>query len=332
MAAASATRSKIGPRDPIDVRLNDFCEKKGSRMKKHSFGLQSLLPLLLLWIVAFSMNHRLLAVEGEVFLLWEQGAPGALGQEPKDKPQVTLHRLPGVERAPLLIICPGGGYGGLAMDHEGHQIVAWALENGMSALLCEYRHRGKGYGHPAPLQDTQRAIRLARSRADQWNIDPAKIGILGFSAGGHLVSTVITHFDGGDPASADPVARTSSRPDFAILCYPVIAFDQPFTHGGSQKNLLGENPDPALVASLSSERQVKTDTPPTFLFHTQEDKPVPPQNSLVFFQAMVEKGVPGELHLFEKGPHGVGLAKSIPGTGEWPNLCLKWLRSRGIVK
>jgi hypothetical protein len=142
MAAASVTRSKIGPRDPIDVRLNDFCEKKGSTMKKHSFGLQSLLPLLLFWIVAFSMNHRLLAVEGEVFLLWEQGAPGALGQEPKDKPQVTLHRLPGVERAPLLIICPGGGYGGLAMDHEGHQIVAWALSPPSSPIsMLEIRLR-----------------------------------------------------------------------------------------------------------------------------------------------------------------------------------------------
>ncbi|MFN5949373.1 MAG: alpha/beta hydrolase, partial [Pirellulaceae bacterium] len=185
-------------------------------MRIQLFGLRLLLALLL-WMAAASFGNRLLAAEGEVFLLWERGAPGALGEEPKDKPQVTLHRLPGVDRAPLLIICPGGGYGGLAMDHEGHQIVAWALENGMSALLCEYRHRGKGYGHPAPLQDAQRAIRLARTRADQWNIDPAKIGILGFSAGGHLVSTVITHFDAGDSASADPIARSSSRPDFAIL-------------------------------------------------------------------------------------------------------------------
>lgn len=262
--------------------------------------------------------------------LWPQGAPGALGQEAKDKPTLIIY-LPEKSTGVGVVICPGGGYGHLAMDHEGHQIGRWLNEHGIAGFICDYRHRGKGYGHPAPLDDAQRAIRTVRHRAQEFAVDPAKIGILGFSAGGHLTSTAVTHFDNGQSSSADPIQRMSCRPDFGILCYPVIAFNQPFSHKGSLRNLLGEQADAALVASLSNEKQVTKDTPPCFLWHTQEDKGVPPENSLVFYQALVANKIPAELHVYEKGRHGLGLAKDTPGTSAWPNACLAWLQGRGIV-
>ena len=270
------------------------------------------------------------AAEPKTELLWPEGAPGALGDEAKDKPTLIIY-LPEKPTGAAIVICPGGGYGGLAMDHEGHQIGRWLNENGIAGFICDYRHRGKGYGHPAPLQDAQRAIRTVRSRAKEFSVQPDKIGILGFSAGGHLTSTVVTHFDAGDPAASDPVMKASSRPDFGVLCYPVVAFDQPFTHKGSQKNLLGENAPAELVTSLSNETQVTDETPPCFVWHTWEDKGVPPENSLVFYSALVAHKVPGELHIYEKGRHGVGLAADIPGTSEWPAACLAWLKNRGVL-
>ncbi len=268
--------------------------------------------------------------EPKTELLWPQGAPGALGDEEKDKPTLIIYQ-PEKPNGTAIVVCPGGGYGGLAMDHEGHQIGQWLNEQGISAFICDYRHRGKGYGHPAPLQDAQRAIRTVRARADEFGIDPKKIGILGFSAGGHLTSSAVTHFDAGKADAADKIERASCRPDFGVLCYPVIAFDQPFTHKGSQNNLLGKDAPPGLIASMSSERQVTDETPPCFLWHTTEDKAVPPQNSVVFYSALIEKGVPAELHIFEKGRHGVGLAKDIHGTAAWPAACLAWLKGRGML-
>src|SRR5688500_8339636 len=272
------------------------------------------------------------AAEPKTELLWPAGAPGALGEADKDKPQLIIY-LPEKDKANGcgIVVCPGGGYGGLAMDHEGHQIARWLNENGIAALICDYRHRGKGYGHPAPLDDAQRAIRTARARADEFGIKTDRIGILGFSAGGHLTSTAVTHFDAGDEKSDDPVMKVSSRPDFGILCYPVIAFDQPYTHKGSQKNLLGEGAAADLVASLSNEKQVTDQTPPCFLWHTYEDKGVPPENSVVFYQALLAHKIPAELHVYEKGKHGLGLAKDVPGTAGWPGACLAWLRNRGVV-
>jgi acetyl esterase/lipase len=263
--------------------------------------------------------------------LWEKGAPGSIGNEAKDIPLAKV-RLPSSDKPTgALIICPGGGYGNLAMGHEGQEIAEWANEMGLAAIICDYRHRGKGYGHPAPLQDAQRAIRLVRTNAKQWNVDPARVGIMGFSAGGHLVSTVLTRFDFGDPNNADPIEHASSRPDYGILAYPVILFGQPGTHKGSEKNLLGESPDPKLVESFQSDLNVTKDTPPTFLFHTLEDKGVVPQNSVAFFAAMLRNGVSGELHVFEKGSHGKGLAKTIQGTSEWPNVCRRWLEGKQFV-
>ena len=270
------------------------------------------------------------AAEPKTELLWPQGAPGANGTADKDKPTLIIY-LPEKPSGVGIVICPGGGYGGLAMDHEGHQIGRWLNEHGIAGFICDYRHRGKGYGHPAPLQDAQRAIRTVRSRAKEFGVEPSKIGILGFSAGGHLTSTAVTHFDVGDAAADDPVMRASSRPDFGILCYPVIAFDQPFTHRGSQRNLLGEGAAAELVASLSNEKQVTEQTPSCFLWHTFEDKGVSPENSIVFYQALVAHKIPSELHIYEKGRHGLGLAKDTPGTSAWPEACLAWLKNRGIL-
>jgi acetyl esterase/lipase len=266
-------------------------------------------------------------------LLWQDGAPGALGTEDKDKPMamVYLPKDKSESPRPALVICPGGGYGGLAIDHEGYQIADWANSLGMVAVICEYRHRGKGYGHPAPLQDAQRAIRMTRANAKEWNVDQNKVGIIGFSAGGHLVSTVLTHFDAGDQNAQDAIARQSSRPDFGILSYAVIGFDKPYTHRGSQQNLLGNNPDPKLVESLSNESQVTKDTPPTFVWHTFEDTVVPPENAVQFYLGMIHHGVPGELHVYEKGRHGVGLGRDVPVTSTWSDLCQRWLVARGML-
>jgi acetyl esterase/lipase len=270
------------------------------------------------------------AAEPKTELLWPGGAPGANGTESKDKPTLIVY-LPEKPSGVGIVVCPGGGYGGLAMDHEGHQIGRWLSEHGIAGFICDYRHRGKGYGHPAPLQDAQRAIRTVRSRAREFGVEPSKVGILGFSAGGHLASTALTHFDSGEAAADDAVMRASSRPDFGILGYPVVAFDQPFTHRGSQRNLLGEGAAADLVASLSNEKQVSDQTPPCFLWHTYEDKGVPPENSIVFYHALVAHKIPSELHIYEKGRHGLGLAKDTPGASAWPEACLTWLKGRGVL-
>jgi len=282
---------------------------------------------------AAAVAAGLSAAEPKVELLWPAGAPGAKGDQPADKPTLTIY-LPEAEKAggAAVVICPGGGYGHLAMDHEGHQIAQWLNSLGVAGFICDYRHRGKGYGHPAPLEDAQRAVRTVRARAAEWKIDPAKIGVMGFSAGGHLASTAGTHFDAGKPDDPDPIQRVSCRPDFMILCYPVIMFDEPLSHRGSQKNLLGADAPAELVRSLSNEKQVTPETPPTFLFHTNEDKGVPAENSVQFYLALRRAGVPAEMHIYQNGRHGLGLAASVPGTGDWPRQCALWMRNRGLVK
>ncbi len=266
--------------------------------------------------------------------LWEREAPGAIGSSEKDIPTAIVY-LPSEQDKPTgaVVILPGGGYGTLAMDHEGHQIAAWVNRMGMAGIIVSYRHRGRGYGHPAPMLDAQRAIRLTRYYADDWNIDPQKVGVLGFSAGGHLTTTVLTHFDAGkqDAGGSDAIDQLSCRPDFGVVCYAVIAFDQDYSHRGSQRNLLGENPDPDLVESLSNEKQVSEDTPPCFVWHTAEDKVVPAHNSLKFYAALVDRGVPSELHIFAKGRHGIGLGRDIPGASQWPKLCQNWLVRNGFA-
>jgi len=273
-----------------------------------------------------------LAVEGKSELLWPHGAPGAKGDAPADKPTLTFC-LPEANSATgaAVVICPGGGYGFLAVGHEGKDIAEWFNGMGVAAMILEYRHRARGYRHPAPLQDAQRAIRTVRARAGESKIDPQKIGIMGFSAGGHLASTAGTHFDQGDPKAKDPIERVGCRPDFMILCYPVIALGEPYTHRGSQRNLLGEDAGAELVRSLSNEKQVTAETPPTFLFHTDEDSGVPAENSIYFYLALRRAKVPAELHVFRKGRHGLGLAPNTPGTSIWPKCCEQWLRGQGLL-
>jgi acetyl esterase/lipase len=265
-------------------------------------------------------------------LLWPQGAPGAAGDEAADKPTLTAF-LPPADQAngTAVVICPGGGYGHLAIDHEGTQIAQWLNSMGVAGFVLRYRIAPR-YHHPAPLQDVQRAIRTVRARAGEWKGDPGRIGIIGFSAGGHLASTAGTHFDAGNPSSDDPVERVSSRPDFMILCYPVITFSEPNLHSGSMHNLLGEHPDPKLIENLSNEKQVTPRTPPTFLFHTDNDPVVASQNSVLFYLALKKAGVPAEMHIYERGQHGVGLAQADPVLRSWPGRCADWMRVHGWLK
>lgn len=263
-----------------------------------------------------------------VELLWPDGAPGAKGKAEGDKPNITVY-LPAKDKAngAAVVICPGGGYGGLAIDHEGKQVAEWLNSIGVAGFILQYRHRGVGYGHPAPLQDAQRAVRMVRARSNQWGVDLDRIGILGFSAGGHLASSAATYFDNGRPDDADPIERASCRPDFVILIYPVITLTESFVHAGSRQNLLGKEPDPKLMESLSNEKQVTSQTPPAFLVHTDEDKGVPVENSLAFYQAMRKVGVPAELHVYTRGDHGFGLGRPGEAHAAWPGQCANWLRS-----
>ena len=264
-------------------------------------------------------------------LLWPKGAPGALGATPKDKPTLTTYLPPaGKGNGTAVVVCPGGGYGGLAVDHEGKDIADWLTEHGVAAFVLEYR-LGPRYHHPAPLQDAQRAVRTVRACAKDLKLDPKRIGIWGFSAGGHLASTAATKFDAGKADADDPVERVSCRPDFAILCYPVISMEKPNVHQGSRRNLLGDKPDDKLVQSLCNDKQVTKDTPPTFLFHTKEDRAVPVQNSELFYEACRKAGVPAKLVLFDKGPHGVGLAKRDPVLSKWPLQLESWMKERKLL-
>jgi acetyl esterase/lipase len=268
----------------------------------------------------------------KVELLWPDGAPGAKGTEETDKPSLTVFLPPeGKANGTAVVICPGGGYQFLAVDHEGKQIGEWLNKQGVTAFMLKYRIAPR-YRHPAPLQDAQRAIRTVRARAKEWNVDPKRIGIWGFSAGGHLASTAGTHFDDGNPGAADPIEKASCRPDFLILCYPVITLEPPYAHMGSRNNLLGKNADPKLVESLCNDKQVTDKTPPTFIFHTDEDKGVPPENAILFYMALKKAKVPAELHIYEKGPHGVGLAQKLPAASSWPDRLADWMKGRGLLQ
>jgi acetyl esterase/lipase len=271
-------------------------------------------------------------------LLWPKGAPGARGTEDADKPTLTAW-LPAADKATgcAVVVCPGGGYGGLADNHEGKQIAEWLNGQGVAAFVLKYRHAPR-YRHPAPLQDAQRALRTVRARAADWKVDPKRVGIWGFSAGGHLASTAGTHFDDGKPDADDPVEKAGCRPDFLILAYPVITLKPPYYHKGSRDNLLGPTPSDELVNSLCNDEQVTAKTPPTFLFHTSEDTAVPPENSILFYMALRKNKVPAELHVYEKGRHGVGLAGDVPPAANdpvlatWPGRLADWLKGRGLLK
>lgn len=269
------------------------------------------------------------------FPLWPDGAPGARGSEAKDIPTLTVF-LPQKEKATgaAIVICPGGGYGGLA-DHEGSFYARWLNEQGIAGFVLKYRLGSHGYRHPAMVQDVSRALRTVRARADEWGLDIKRVGVMGSSAGGHLASTAITHFDAGKPDAADAIERQSSRPDLAILCYPVITLSDPFTHKGSRANLLGTNPPPELIAELSAELQVNKDTPPCFIWSTEEDKAVPVENSLQLAAALRKAGVRFDLHIYERGPHGIGLGSkefNMEKFHPWTRDCAYWLKLRGFGK
>lgn len=281
-------------------------------------------------LAAAQPSQTLAGANPQEISLWESGAPGALGTADTDKPTITFYRANRGASGTAVIVAPGGGYGGLAMDHEGRQIAGFFNAMGITAFVLKYR-LGPRYRHPIELGDAQRAIRLVRSRAQEFGIVPDRIGMMGFSAGGHLTATVGTHFDEGKAEAADAIDRVSSRPDFLILGYPVITFDPAVTHAGSVRNLLGENPDPKLVQELSNELHVTERTPPTFLFHTNADKGVVPENSVRFYLALRKANVAAEMHIFENGPHGVGLALNDPALSLWPTLLTNWLRGRGLL-
>ena len=268
------------------------------------------------------------------FPLWPEGAPGALGKEDKDIPTLTPY-LPDPAKATgaAIVICPGGGYGALA-PYEGGDYARFLNEYGVAGFVLKYRLGSSGYRHPVMLQDAARAVRLVRAQAGEWKVDPKRIGIMGSSAGGHLASTLVTHFDAGKPDAADPIDRQSSRPDLGILCYAVISLGQ-YTHQGSKNNLLGKDPSPELVRELSNELQVTKDTPPCFIWHTYEDSAVPVENSMQFAEALRKAGVPYDLHIYQQGPHGLGLGTrdwNPEKRHPWTRDCIVWLQVQGFVK
>jgi len=280
-----------------------------------------------------------LADEGKVIPLWPDGVPGARpdgGVERIEDGRVYNVQIPTLTAFPAptetavgtaVIICPGGSYGRLAVSKEGSELVKRLNALGVSAFILKYRL--VEYGHPAPLRDVLRAVRIVRSRANELGVRPDRIGVLGSSAGGHLAACAGTLFDTPEGRTGAELDAISARPDFLALLYPVITMTAPFTHALSRKNLIGEAPSSALVERLSVENRVSRDTPPTFLVHTGEDTSVPLENSLLFFQALRRAGVPAEMHLYEKGPHGFGTKPGLGPTSEWPKRLEEWMRSHG---
>lgn len=259
--------------------------------------------------------------------LWPEDHPSAHSLN-EEKAVITPYLLESDKPLAAVVVLPGGGYG-MRADHEGKPIAEWLNSIGLHAFVLDYRVAP--HKHPVPLNDAKRGLRLVRSRAAEFGVDPNRVGILGFSAGGHLASTAGTHYDLGDQTSQDLVERESSRPDLMVLCYPVISLGE-YRHDGSRVNLLGEHAPEELVELLSNENQVTESTPPTFLWHTADDGAVPVENSLMFAAALSRNRVPHELHVYESGRHGLGLAQEEPETYTWPMLCEKWLRRRGFME
>jgi acetyl esterase/lipase len=265
--------------------------------------------------------------------LWPNGAPGARGTNAPDVPTLTPYLPdPTNTTGAAMVICPGGSYSHLA-PHEGNDYALWLNQHGITCFVLKYRLGSNGYHYPAEFEDVTRAMRLVRANAAEWHIDPHRIGIMGSSAGGHLASTLLTHFDSGNTNSDDPIERQSSRPDLGILCYAVITMGE-YAHRSSKKNLLGNHPSSKLVKLLSNELQVKTNTPPCFIWCTYEDKTVPMENSLMFAEALRKNHVPFDLHIYQKGGHGMGLKDKPPFTHPhpWAGDCLFWLKQQGWTK
>lgn len=291
-----------------------------------------LLGGLLSLLVASAQQPPLPIQDAQTLPLWSGAAPGALGTGESEVPRMTVYlprsTAPGMT---AVIVMPGGGYRNLAMNHEGRQVANYLNSLGIAAFVLQYR-LGPRYHHPVELGDAQRAIRIVRSHAAEWHIAPDRIGVMGFSAGGHLAATASNRFDAGHPGAADAVDRANSRPDFAILGYPVISMTEAWTHQGSKNSLLGDAAPADLAKSLSMELAVTAQTPATFIFQTNADTTVPAENSVHYYLALRKAGVSAEMHIFESGPHGVGLAMDDPALNEWPKLLVNWLRAHKLIK
>jgi acetyl esterase/lipase len=305
----------------------------GMRWGRASFGALLMVTLVMSSAAAKGQGPAERPAAGVPIPLWPNGAPLAQGTADEDVPTLTpYYPEKPAPTGTAVIVCPGGSYMRLAMDHEGKQVAEWMNMIGVTAFVLKYR-LGPKYHHPVMLMDAQRAIRYVRSLAPALKLDSSRVGIMGFSAGGHLASTAGTFLDDAAPASVarDEIDRGKSRPDFLILGYPVISLTESYAHQRSRTNLLGETPDSALLARLSNDKQVTKNTPPTFLFHTDDDAGVPPENSVTFYLALKKAGVPAELHVYQHGKHGVGLGTGDPVLSTWPARLADWLRVRGLV-
>lgn len=285
--------------------------------------------------------------QNSIIKLWPDGVPGSIKNDSYTEveqllngspsrynkvtdPALTIF-LPPAEKATgtAVLICPGGGYGTLAFDHEGYQIAQWLNENGIAGIILKYRlpsdliMKDKTVG---PLQDAQEGLRTIRRHAAEWKINPRKVGVIGFSAGGHLASTLSTHY----AEKVYPSDTTSARPDFSLLIYPVITFDSTFTHMGSRINLIGKKPAPELIKRFSNEQQVNAKTPRAFLVHSMDDNTVPVRNSIEYYNRLVSFKIPSELHIFQKGGHGYGMSVGNGTQAAWPALCISWLKANGF--
>ncbi len=290
---------------------------------------------------ALGMATGLAAVEPAVIDLWPEGVPGLRADASPERlednrvsnvhaPSLTVFRAPAeLATGAAVIICPGGGYMRLSMENEGTSVARWLNSIGVHAFVLRYRM--VEYGHPSPLRDALRAVRTVRSRASEFGVQPDRIGMIGFSAGGHLTATAGTLFDAPDGRTGAALDAVSGRPDFLMLLYPVITLEGPHAHVGSRQALIGRNPVPELITSLSLHTQVTADTPPTFLVHTQEDRAVPADNSILFYQALRAAGVPAEMHLYEQGPHGFGMRADLGPASGWTKRAEEWLRFRGVL-
>lgn len=288
----------------------------------------SVLPATVLAVTLALSALPVRGAEPEKLSLWAGQAPLGNGQSEAADASITVHRpAPGAANAAALVICPGGGYGGLVVGAEGHGIAEWLVGHGIAGAVLEYRlPKGRPF---VPLLDAQRAIRMVRSRADEWGIDPGRIGIIGFSAGGHLASTAGTHFDSGDPQAADPIQRVSCRPDFAILVYPVVTMGE-MTHGGSKLRLLGPDPKPEMVDLFSNEKQVTVQTPPMFLAHAKDDTVVPPDHSRMLHEALKAHRVATEYLELPSGGHGLNRYQG-PMWDAWQARSLEWLAGQKTI-
>lgn len=288
----------------------------------------------------------------EKLALWPGVAPGSEGVTAKEKrvergnaevtnawvgyfskPELTVYHPTEAKRTgTAVVICPGGGYGGLAIGKEGHEVAKWFAERGVVGVVLKYRCGLKEHQHPVPLNDAQRALRIVRSNAEKWQVKKDQVGVMGFSAGGHLASTAGTHHVEGDEQAVDPINRVSSKANFMVLIYPVISMQDDITHRGSRHNLFGESPTLEMIEEYSNEKQINAETGPTFLVHTGDDGAVPVENSIRFYQALQKNKVPAALHIYGQGGHGYGMrAKDLP-VGNWPAQLETWLGNRGLLK